>query len=802
MDNKNIIDVNIEESVKKSYLDYAMSVIVGRALPDIRDGFKPVHRRVLFAMHEMGLAYNKPYRKSARLVGDVIGKYHPHGDSAVYETIVRMAQEFSLRYPLVDGQGNFGSIDGDSAAAMRYTEIRMSKIASEMLSDIDKDTVDFVPTYDDSLMEPVVLPSKIPSLIINGTDGIAVGMATKIPPHNLSEIIDAMLFMIDNDYIEEDILEIVKGPDFPTSAILLDNGSIREAYKTGRGIIKIRAKAHFEENENKKNQIVVTEIPYQVNKATLITRIAELVTAKTIVGISDLRDESDKDGVRVVVDVKRGENKDVLLNQLYSYTQMEVSFGINMVALVDGRPKTVTLVEILYEFLNHRIVVVTRRTEYLLNQAEAKLHILKGLKIALQNIDEVVRLIKEAKDSADARLKLIARFSFSEIQAKAILDMKLSRLTGLEIEKLNKDYDETSHNISEYKLILSSKTELMKVIKGELLEIKDNYGDSRKTEIITDYSNIDIKDLIPNDETIVTMTHNGYIKRTLLNNFTSQRRGGKGKNAVSYKEGDFVDRIIATRNHEDLLFFTNKGKIYFLRVYALPELSREARGRHISNFLTMEKDEYVRSVLAITGNETDAYIFIATKKGVVRKTLVDNFKSGRSGMVAINLREGDEFVEALLLYDNDMIFLATRKGKSIKFEASDVRAMGRKSYGVKGIDTDEKDEIVSVEKVTDEPRIVVVTKKGYGKSTLSRSYRLQKRGGKGVKISRINKKTGYICGAKQVQTSDNIMIITKYGKMIRLSLDEVPILGRDTQGVRLMNLDDDEIIAFAVIGDE
>ncbi|QAR34437.1 DNA gyrase subunit A [Geovibrio thiophilus] len=803
MENKGIINLNIEDSLKDSYLDYAMSVIVGRALPDVRDGLKPVHRRTLFAMHEMGVYYNKAYKKSARIVGDVIGKYHPHGDSAVYDTLVRMAQDFSLRYPLVDGQGNFGSVDGDRAAAMRYTEVRLSRISDEFVSDLDKDTVDYTDNYDGSMQEPVVFPTRIPNLLVNGTSGIAVGMATNIPPHNLTEAVDALILMIDNpEYTEDDIFSVIKGPDFPTAGMILGREDIYKAYKTGRGSITIRAKTHIEETKTGKEMIVVDELPYQVNKALLIEKIAELVRDKIITGISDLRDESDRDGIRVVIELKREQMPDVLLNQLYKFTQMQTTFGMNMVAIVDGRPQTLTLLRILEAFLDHRIVVVTRRTAYLLDKAERRLHILEGLIRAVENIDEVIRLIKTSKDTPEAKLKLKEAFSFSDVQSQAILEMRLSKLTGLEIEKLQGEYEDTLKDIEYYKSILGNRAVMMGVIRDELTEVNDKYGDERRTEIVAAAGEFNMEDLIPDSETVVTITHNGYIKRTLLDNFVAQRRGGKGKSGAKSKGDDFAERMLVTTNHAKVFFFTNTGKIHFLKVYDIPESARDTKGRHLSNLLTFEKDENLASVVTLSEADNDKYLFMSTKHGVVKKTPVMDFKSGRSGMIALKLRDGDEIMAADVTTDNDSIFLATRNGKTIQFSSMDVRAMGRSATGVRGVSLEDADEVVSMEVLTGHPYILNVTECGYGKCSLVADYRLQTRGGKGVKLCKVSPKTGLVCGAKQVNEEDDVMLITKGGKIIRLSVKEIPVMGRDTQGVKLMSTDEDRIISFAIVKED
>jgi DNA gyrase subunit A len=802
MENKGIVNLSIEDSIKESYLDYAMSVIVGRALPDVRDGLKPVHRRTIFAMHEMGVFYNKAYKKSARIVGDVIGKYHPHGDSAVYDTLVRMAQDFSLRYPLVDGQGNFGSIDGDSAAAMRYTEVRLARITDEFVSDLDKDTVDYTENYDGSMSEPSVFPTRIPNLLVNGTTGIAVGMATNIAPHNLRETIDAIIMMIDNPaYTESDILGIIHGPDFPTAGMILGREGIYKAYKTGRGSITVRAKTHVEETKTGKEMIIVDELPYQVNKALLIEKIAELVRDKKITGISDLRDESDRDGIRVVIELKREQMPDVLLNQLYKFTQMQTTFGMNMVAIVDGRPMTLTLRRILEEFIDHRVVVVTRRTNFLLDKAEKRLHILDGLIKAVENIDEVIRLIKASADSAEAKLKLKGAFGFSDAQAQSILEMRLNRLTGLEIEKLRGEYEATLKDIEYYRSILGNKNIMMSVIRDELLEVKDKYGDDRRTVILEAQGEFNMEDLIPDNETVVTITHNGYIKRTLLSSFVAQRRGGKGKSGAKSKEDDFAERMLVTTNHAKIFFFTNTGKIHFLKVYEIPESARDTKGRHISNVLNLEKDETIASVVTLGEEDNDKYLFMATKSGVVKKTPVQDFKSGRSGMIALKLRENDEIVAADVTADEDGIFLATRNGKTIQFSSQGVRPMGRTATGVRGISL-EDDAVVSMEILTGHPYILNVTARGYGKCSIVSDYRLQSRGGKGVKLCKVSPKTGPICGAKQVSNEDDVMLITKGGKIIRLSVSEIPVMGRDTQGVKLMSTDEDEIISFAIVKED
>ena len=798
---KNIQDVSIEDTLKNSYLDYAMSVIAGRALPDVRDGLKPVHRRVLFTMNEMGVQYNKPNKKSARIVGDTMGKLHPHGDSAIYDALVRLAQDFSMRYPLVIGQGNFGSIDGDSAAASRYTEARMARISDELMADIDCNTVDFMPNYDGSMTEPTVFPTKIPNLLINGISGIAVGMATNIPPHNLTEVMDGLLYMIDEEnYTEEGLFNIIKGPDFPTSGIIMGKGDIINAYKTGRASIKIRARAEIVEVKGGKEQIVITEIPYQVNKSVLVEKIAELVNEKKIPGITDIRDVSSMKGIKILIDVKKGESAEVILNRLYKFTALESSFGFNMVALVGGRPQLLSLENILTEFLNHRIEVVTRRTRYKLMKAEERMHIVEGLRIAVQNIDEVVKIIKESKDTPTAKKALMERFDLSEVQSQAILDMRLAKITGLEIDKLNEEYEQLKKDIEYYNSILNSKSKLMSVIREEIVDIKARYGDERKTEIADSIDDIDYEDLIPNDEMVVTITHNGYIKRTLLNNFTAQKRGGKGKIGAANKNEDFVEEIIYTTNKSHLFIFTTKGKVHFLKVYQIPEQSRDSKGRHISNLLNLEENEKIASFLTLPEKDETKSIFFATKFGVVKRVKTIEFKSGRSGIIALNLKDNDEIVTTLLTGDDDKVFLATRDGKTIQFSVEDVRPMGRTATGVRGIMLERNDVVVSAEVVEEDSPLLAVTSLGYGKGTDKDEYRLQSRGGKGLKLMKLTSKTGLVVGVRQINPAeDDIMLITKNGKTIRIAASEVSVIGRNTQGTRLMNTSGDEIISFTVV---
>ena len=798
---KNIQDVSIEDTLKNSYLDYAMSVIAGRALPDVRDGLKPVHRRVLYTMNEMGVQYNKPNKKSARIVGDTMGKLHPHGDSAIYDALVRLAQDFSMRYPLVIGQGNFGSIDGDSAAASRYTEARMARISDELMADIDCDTVDFMPNYDGSMTEPTVFPTKIPNLLINGISGIAVGMATNIPPHNLTEIMDGLLYMIDEEnYTEEGLFNIIKGPDFPTSGIIMGKGDIINAYKTGRASIRIRARADIIEVKGGKEQIVITEIPYQVNKSVLVEKIAELVNEKKIPGITDIRDVSSMKGIKILIDIKKGESAEVILNRLYKFTALESSFGFNMVALVGGRPQLLTLENILTEFLNHRIEVVTRRTRYKLMKAEERMHIVEGLRIAVQNIDEVVKIIKESKDTQSAKKALMDRFDLSEIQSQAILDMRLAKITGLEIDKLNEEYEQLKKDIEYYNSILNSKSKLISVIRQEIVDIKTRYGDERKTEIADSVDDINYEDLIPNDEMVVTITHNGYVKRTLLNNFTAQTRGGKGKRGAANKNEDFLEEIIYTTNKSHLFIFTTKGKVHFLKVYQIPEQSRDSKGRHISNLLTLDENEKIASFLTLPEKDETKSIFFATKFGVVKRVKTIEFKSGRSGIIALNLKDNDEIVTTLLTGDNDKIFLATRDGKTIQFSVEDVRPMGRTATGVRGILLERDDVVVSAEVVEEDSPLLAVTSLGYGKGTDKDEYRMQSRGGKGLKLMKLTSKTGLVVGVRHIhQDEDDIMLITKNGKTIRIAASEVSVIGRNTQGTRLMNTSDDEIVSFTVV---
>jgi DNA gyrase subunit A len=797
-----IIPVSIEETLAKSYLEYSMSVIVGRALPDVRDGLKPVHRRILYAMYKMGITSNSPYKKSARIVGDVIGKYHPHGDSAVYEALVRMAQPFSMRMPLIDGQGNFGSIDGDNAAAMRYTEARLTKIAEELLKDIDKDTVDFVPNYDGSEKEPVVLPARFPNLLVNGSSGIAVGMATNIPPHNLSELIDALIYMIDNkDAKLEDILKFVKGPDFPTGGIIYGRGGIIEAYKSGRGSIRIRAKHHIEHKGNRE-VIVIDEIPYQVNKAKLIEKISDLVKDKILDGISEVRDESDREGIRVVIELKKDAMSEIILNNLYKHTQMQVSFGINMLGIYDKQPKLFNLFELLDIFIKHRKTVVIRRTIYELEEAKRRAHILEGLRIALANIDEVVEIIKKSADTKEAKSNLINRFELSEIQAQAILDMKLARLTSLEIEKLEKEYKELMEKIEYLNSILKSEEVLNGVIKDELLEIKKKYPTPRLTEIVDDYDEINIEDLIPNEDMVVTITHRGYVKRVPLKTYERQNRGGKGKKALTTYEDDFIEDFYVAKAHDTLMVITNKGQLHWLKVYTIPEGSRTSKGKAIVNLINLDKDEKIQTIIKTSDFDESKSLAFFTKNGIVKRTNLSEFKNVRStGVRAIVIDEGDELVTAKIVKPEDKeLFIVTKKGMAIRFPVDTVREMGRNARGVKGITFKiEGDEVVGALALRDEHQeILTVSEKGFGKRTEASLYRLTNRGGKGVIAMKLTNKTGDLVGVVATEENHDLMVLTSSGKMIRVSIDSISKTGKNTQGVRIVKLDDgDKVVSIA-----
>ncbi|MDH5178781.1 MAG: DNA gyrase subunit A [Gammaproteobacteria bacterium] len=826
---KEILPVNIEEEMKQSYLDYAMSVIVGRALPDVRDGLKPVHRRVLFAMRELGNDFNKPYKKSARVVGDVIGKYHPHGDTAVYDTIVRMAQPFSLRYMLVDGQGNFGSVDGDAPAAMRYTEVRMAKIAHEILADIDRETVDFVPNYDESEHEPEVLPARIPNLLVNGSAGIAVGMATNIPPHNLNEVISATLAVMDNPGISiADLMQQhLPGPDFPTAGIINGARGIAEAYAGGRGRIYVRARTEIEEDpKSGKQTIIVTELPYQVNKARLLERIAELVKEKKIEGITELRDESDKDGMRMVIELRRGEVAEVMLNNLYQHTQMQSVFGINMVALVDGQPRLLNLKQILEAFIRHRREVVTRRTVYDLRKARERAHIREGLAVALANIDPIIALIKAAPNPTEAKAKLMAtpwepgvvikmlertgaesskpeglpaecglingKYHLSSEQAQAILDMRLHRLTGLEQDKIIKEYEELLAIIADLLDILGSFERLMQVIRDELNELKEQYGDKRRTEIRSSQEDLTIEDLITEEDVVVTLSHEGYAKAQPVTTYTAQRRGGRGKAATSVKDEDFIDKLFIANTHDTILCFSSRGKVYWLKVYELPQAGRTARGKPIVNLLPLEEGERINAILPIREYEDGLYIFFATADGTVKKTPLQDFSRPRSsGIIAVELRDGDQLIGVELTDGSKDVLLFSSSGKSIRFNEEDVRPMGRASVGVRGIKLKPDQQVISLI-IAEAGNILTVTENGFGKLTPIEDYPIHGRGGMGVISIQTTDRNGTVTGAKQVQPDDEIMLITTSGTLVRTRVDEISVMGRNTQGVKLISLGEDE----------
>jgi len=796
--------ISIEKELKKSYLDYAMSVIIGRALPDVRDGLKPVHRRALYAMRELGNFHNRPHLKSARIVGDVIGKYHPHGDTAAYDTIVRMAQQFSLRYPLVDGQGNFGSVDGDSPAAMRYTEARMTKIDQELIADLEKETVDFVANYDNSLTEPVVFPTKIPNLLINGSSGIAVGMATNIPPHNLTEVIDGLIAMIDNPHITaHDLSELISGPDFPTGAYICGRAGIREAYETGRGSILLRSKTHVEERDGGKESIVITEIPYQQNKATLVEKIAMLIKEKKIEAISEIRDESDRQGMRVVLDLKKGEMSEVVLNQLYKLTPLQRSYGIILLSIVNNRPEILNLKQILEHFLLHRRTVVYRRTVYDLRKAEERAHILEGLKVAISNLDEVVALIKASDSPKEAKTGLMERFELSEIQAQSILDMRLHRLTGLEREKIISEFEELSKQIAWYNQVLHDEALVLKIIRDEFLEIKEQYGDERRTEIIEAPDEILPEDLIPEEEMVVTVTHSGYIKRNPVSLYRSQKRGGKGVRGITTIEEDFVSDLYLASTHDMFLFFTNQGKVFWRKVYQIPMVGRTARGKAIVNLLEVSEGEKVAAILPVASFETDDehYIFMVTRLGRVKKTSLNEFKRPlRKGKIALRINEGDEIISAVITNGQNEILLISQDGMSIRFDERDVRPMGRVAAGVKGISLKRGDSVVGVEVLATNYSILAVTEKGYGKRSSVDEYRLQRRGGKGVIAIKASERNGNIIGAMQVVEDDEVMLIASSGKIIRINMQNVRVIGRNTQGVRLINLEPGEkVVAMDMV---
>lgn len=806
MSGEQIKEIDISQEMKTSFLDYAMSVIVSRALPDVRDGLKPVHRRILYTMYEQGLSPDKPYKKSANVVGNVLAKYHPHGDTAVYDSMVRMAQDFSYRYQLVDGQGNFGSVDGDSPAAMRYTEARMAAIALELLRDIQKDTIDYGQNYDGQLKEPLVLPSRFPNLLVNGAAGIAVGMATNIPPHNLTEVIDAILLLIDQpDATIEQLMEVIKGPDFPTGAEILGYDGIRKAYRTGRGSILIRAKTNLEEARSGKMRIVVEELPYQVNKAKLVEKIAHLVRDKKIDGITDLRDESDRNGMRIVIELRRDVNPQIVLNNLFKHTAMQSSFGVNMLALVDGQPQVLNLKQALEHYLNHQIEIIRRRTQFDLRKAEERAHILEGYRIALDHIDEVIALIRSSQTTAEAKTGLMDRFGLSEKQSQAILDMRLQRLTGLEREKIESEYEELQKTISRLKAILADEQKIRQVVREELNEIKQRFGDERRTQIKIDTSNIEEEDLIPEEDVAVLLTHRGYIKRMPVSTYRAQRRGGKGVTGMGTKSGDFVQLLFVTCSHNHLLFFSNRGKVYRLKAYELPELGRSARGTPLINLIQIEQNEYIHAVIPVKDFTDQQNLFFTTRHGIVKKTPLSEFDNiRRNGLFAINLRDGDELVSVRMTDGDQEIIMGTSAGMSIRFHEQDVRTMGRSATGVKGITLDEDDVVIDMDIADPGKDVLIVTKNGYGKRTSLSEYRIQARGGKGIKTLSITEKKGLVIGHKVVSEEEDLMIVTQSGMVIRMNMSDISRLGRYAQGVRLMSIDDDEVatVARVQINDE
>ena len=808
--NPGILPTNLQDEMKSSYIDYAMSVIVGRALPDVRDGLKPVHRRILYAMKEMGVRRNTPYKKSARIVGDVLGKYHPHGDSSVYDALVRMVQDFSMRYPLVDGQGNFGSVDGDDPAAMRYTEVRMDYIADEMLADIDKDTIDYIPNYDGSLQEPLILPTKLPELLINGSSGIAVGMATNIPTHNLSEVIDGTIAFIDDPEISiSEIMKYIKGPDFPTAALILGKAGIKDYMETGRGSVKMRAKTEIEEMKGGREAIIITELPYQVNKAMLITSIANLVKDKKIDGISDLRDETDRHGMRVVIELKRDANAQVVLNQLFKHTQMQTSFGVIMLALVNNKPKVLNIKEMLYHFVEHRKVIVVRRTKFELKKAEARAHILEGLKIAIDNLDAVVKTIRQSPDTDTARINLMERFRLSKLQAQAILDMKLQQLTGLERKKIDEEYIEVIKNIERLKSILEDPKKVLAIIKDELAQLKEKYGDKRRTHLTADAEDFNIEDLIQEEEVVVTVSNAGYIKRIPVNTYRVQARGGRGVVGMTTKEDDFVAKMFVTSTHAYLLSFTTRGRLYWSRVYEIPEGTRTSKGKAIVNIIQLSSpDEKITASIPIRSfnpkDIKDEYLLMCTRKGTIKKIALSEFANPRrGGIIAIKLEDGDILMDVKKIEKNPEVVIATKKGIAIRFKEQDVRAIGRAGQGVRGISLEKDDEVIGMEVFSPEDVFVSVAENGYGKRTEVGKYRLQKRGGKGVINMQTSERNGnviYIGKANEGQ----IMLITEHGITIRSKVDKISVIGRNTQGVRLVRLEEGDKVASVatVVGEE
>ncbi|MFC2344018.1 MAG: DNA gyrase subunit A [Negativicutes bacterium] len=803
-DQDKVVPVNLSEVMSTSYIDYAMSVIVARALPDVRDGLKPVHRRILYAMQEAGMGSNKPYKKSARIVGEVLGKYHPHGDTSVYDAIVRMAQDFSIRYPLADGHGNFGSVDGDPAAAMRYTEVRMSKIAELMLQDIDKDTVDFVPNYDESLKEPSVLPAKFPQLLVNGSAGIAVGMATNIPPHNMREVIDGVLMLIDNpETTVDELMTVVKGPDFPTGGQILGLEGVRSAYRTGRGVVPMRAEAHIETMSSGKAQIIVTELPYQVNKARLVEKIAELVRDKTIEGITALRDESDRSGMRIVMELRRDANANVILNQLYKHTQMQDSFGVIMLALVDGRPRVLNLKEVLHYYLAHQEDVITRRTKYELAKAEARAHILEGLTIALDHLDAVITTIRSSRTADIAKAALMDGFSLSDKQAQAILDLRLQRLTGLEREKIQEEYQEVLKTIDYLKSVLADESKIFGIIKDELTKVKEQFGDDRRTRITLDASDMAVEDLIAEEDVVLTLTHGGYVKRIPLDTYRNQKRGGRGVTGMGTKETDFVEHLLITTTHRTVLFFTNRGLVYRLKGYDIPESARQAKGTAIVNLLPLSGGETITAVIPVETFREDRYLFMATRKGIVKKTVLKEFDTARKGgLIALTLDEDDDLIGVKATDGERQIVIGTRDGLAIAFEEGDVRVMGRQAHGVYGIRLSDMDEVVGMDTLRPEHQILTVTEEGYGKRTAVSEYRIQQRGGKGIINMKVTEKTGAVVGLKVVHPEQELMLITTGGIVIRTNVDEISVISRNTQGVKVIKTEEGDRVASLAVMDQ
>lgn len=794
--NEKIEPVYIEEEMKDAYINYAMSVIIGRALPDVRDGLKPVHRRILYAMKDMGLVHNRPFRKCARIVGEVLGKYHPHGDSAVYDALVRMVQDFSLRYPLVNGQGNFGSIDGDSAAAMRYTEARLQSVAERLLTDIEKKTVDFTPNFDGSLSEPQVLPAVLPNLLINGASGIAVGMATNIPPHNLGEVSEAVCYLVENPECEvDDLLDIVTGPDFPTGALICGKQQIKKAYRTGRGALTMHARVHTEQKKRNRECLVITEIPYQVNKSRLISSIADLVKKKKVPDISDIRDESDRDGMRVVIELKQNANSEVVLNQLYKHSQMRETFGVIMLAIVNNQPRILNLKQVLEEFISHRKEVIVRRTKFELDKAQKRAHILEGLKVAIKNLDEVVRIIKKSKDPDEAKEKLMKKFSLSEDQSAAILAMRLQQLTGLETQKIEQEYLELLKTIERLQGILASNRKVLEIIKEETLEVKEKFADSRKTEITGSVEDLDIEDLIAEEDMVITLSHAGYIKRYPVSAYRSQKRGGKGMTGAQTKEEDFVEHLFIASTHDYLLIFTSEGKLHWLKVHEMPQAGKRTKGRPIVNLLELEENEQITSVMPVREFTEGLFVVMATEGGKVKKTPLTAFGNPRKGgIIAISLSKGDSLIASVLSDGTEQLCIATSSGKAIRFTEKDIRPMGRSAQGVKGISLSKKDRVVGMVKADPENTLLTVSEKGYGKRTDFESYRLQKRGGSGVINLKVVKKNGPVVGVKSVSEENEVMLISEGGMIVRVGASDISKIGRSTQGVRVINLKETDLL--------